>query len=299
MFKFCVGRASLAQLLNDRCTLCCSMIFCVSYLFYLDIILCNTYTKRRLTPCDFLFSFAANGDYDSQRQAISKTHPTNSPTDVRQTQVFHGYPNFPSNHGVGAAIPPSIANNMDSLAGHTGSAQTAVAASVPKTEDEDRKHSLFGDVPEAKRRKFILVDDPDRNSRVRVRVMLDQVNMKELPDQYRKTNSVYPRSYFPIQMQSPPRSAKGSRFFEDDDPDGGPEFDEQATRGRTLVPIPLPGGPDGDITVPKISRAKKGKEIKLNDLGYRMNWSQSRVFAGRTMFLQKAREPISMIKVGA
>lgn len=186
---------------------------------------------------------------------------------------------------------------MDSLAGHSGSVQTPVAASVPKTEDEDRKHSLFGDIPEAKRRKFILVDDPDRNSRVRVRVMLDQVNMKELPDQYRKTNSVYPRSYFPIQMQSPPRSAKGSRFFEDDDPEGGPEDDDQATRGRTLVPVPLPDGNEGEVHVPKISRAKKGKEIKLNDLGYRMNWSQSRVFAGRTMFLQKARETISMIDV--
>lgn len=188
---------------------------------------------------------------------------------------------------------------MDSLAGHNGSAQTAVATSVAKTEDEDRKHSLFGDVPEAKRRKFILVDDPDRNSRVRVRVMLDQVNMKELPDQYRKTNSVYPRSYFPIQMQSPPRSAKGSRFFEDDDPDAGPDDDDQATRGRTLVPVPLPDGAEGEVAVPKIGRAKKGKEIKLNDLGYRMNWSQSRVFAGRTMFLQKARELISTACVPA
>jgi hypothetical protein len=28
----------------------------------------------------------------------------------------------------------------------------------------------------------------------------------------------------------------------------------------------------------------------LNDMGYRMSWSQSRIFAGRTTFLQKARE---------
>lgn len=187
-------------------------------------------------------------------------------------------------------MAPSLTDNMEALAGHNGSAQTAVAASVPKTEEEDRKHSLFGDLPEAKRRKFILVDDPDRNSRVRVRVMLDQVNMKELPDQYRKTNSVYPRSYFPIQMQSPPSSARGNRFFEDDDPEGGAEDDDQATRGRTMVPVPMLDGVEGEVAVPKIGRAKKGKEIKLNDLGYRMNWSQSRVFAGRTMFLQRARE---------
>lgn len=179
---------------------------------------------------------------------------------------------------------------MDSLASRGGPTQTAVAASVSKEEDEDRKHSLFGDIPEAKRRKFILVDDVERNSRVRVRVMLDQVNMKELPDQYRKTNSVYPRSYFPLQMQSPPSSARGNRFFEDDDPDGGPADEDQATRGRTLVRVPMLDGAEGDVAVPKISRAKKNKEKMLNDLGYRMNWSQSRVFAGRTMFLQRARE---------
>ncbi|PBP23482.1 ribosomal protein L24E [Diplocarpon rosae] len=30
------------------------------------------------------------------------------------------------------------------------------------------------------------------------------------------------------------------------------------------------------------------KEVKLNDLGYRMTWHQSRVFADKTVFLQKA-----------
>jgi hypothetical protein len=187
-------------------------------------------------------------------------------------------------------MPPSLADNMDSLASRGGPTQTAVAASSSKEEDEDRKHRLFGDVPEAKRRKFILVEDPEQEKRIRVRVNLDQVNMKELPDQYRKTNSVYPRSYFPLQMQSPPSSARGNRFFEDDDPAGGPEDDEHATRGRTLVRVPMLDGAEGEVAVPKISRAKKNKEKMLNDLGYRMNWSQSRVFAGRTMFLQQARE---------
>lgn len=204
--------------------------------------------------------------------------------------MFHGYPNYPPNHSVGASIAPSIGDNIDSIASRGGPTPTAVAASAPKEEDEDRKHSLFGDIPEAKRRKFILVDDVERNSRVRVRVMLDQVNMKELPDQYRKTNSVYPRSYFPVQMQSPPTSARGNRFFEDDDPDGGPEDDDPATRGRTRVRVPMLDGAEGDVAVPKISRAKKNKEKKLNDLGYRMSWSQSRVFAGRPMFLQRACE---------
>lgn len=232
----------------------------------------------------------ANGDYDSQRLPISKTHPANPPSDIRPSQVFHGYANYPPSHSVGAAIAPSIADNMDSLSNRGGPTQTAIAASVPKEEDEDRKRGVLGDIPAAKRRKFILVDDVERNSRVRVRVMLDQVNMKELPDQYRKTNSVYPRSYFPLQMQSPPSSARGNRFFEDDDPEGGPGDGDYATRGRTLVRVQMLDGAEGDVAVPKISRAKKDKEKFLNDLGYRMNWTQSRVFAGRTIFLQRARE---------
>ena len=237
----------------------------------------------------FGFCLAANGDYDGQRRSVSKIQPTNSPSGVRQSHVFHGYPNFPSASSVSAAIPP-LHDGMDTLNGHNAPNHTAVAASVPKTEDEERKHSLFGDLPEMKRRKFIVVEDTDRNTRVRVRVMLDQVDMAELPDSYRKANSVYPRSYFPVQMQSPPRSARGNRFFEDDDPDGGSLEDEQATLGRTVVPVRLMDGVEGEVAVPKLSRAKRCKEVALNDLGYRMNWSQSRVFADRTMFLQRARE---------
>jgi len=232
-----------------------------------------------------------NGDYDAQRPQITKAHPTNPPGDVRQSQVFHGYPNFPSNPAVGTAIAPPLHDGMEgAMVGHGVSNPTAVAAAVPKTEDEERNTALFGDLPEAKRRKFILVDDPDRNSRVRVRVMLEHVDMNELPDAYRKANSVYPRSYFPIQMQSPPGKARGNRFFDDDDLEGGSKDDGLAVRGRTLVPVPMLDGNEGEVAVPKIGRSKRGKEILLNDLGYRMSWSQSRVFAGRTMFLQRARK---------
>ena len=232
-----------------------------------------------------------NGDYDAQRPQISKPHPSNSPSDVRQSQVFHGYPNFPSNPAVGAAMPPPLHDGIDgSMVHHGVSNPTAIAAAVPKTEDEERNTALFGDLPEAKRRKFILVDDPDRNSRVRVRVMLEHVDMNELPDAYRKANSVYPRSYFPIQMQSPPGKTRSDRFFDDDDPEGGTKDDGQAVRGRTLVPVPMLDGNEGEVAVPRIARSKRGKEILLNDLGYRMSWSQSRVFAGRTMFLQRARK---------
>jgi len=55
-----------------------------------------------------------------------------------------------------------------------------------------------------------------------------------------------------------------------------------------LVPVPMLDGAEGEVAVPKIARNKHDKETVLNDLGYRMSWSQSRVFAGRTLFLQRA-----------
>lgn len=166
---------------------------------------------------------------------------------------------------------------------------SGVPVSKQEQDDEERKVAMFGDLPEGKKRKFILVDDAQRGTRVRVRVTLDSVKMEEMPDSYRKINSVFPRSYFAMQMTSPPASPRGSKVFShEDEPDNesDPSF---PLAGRTTVPVPTL---DGETTVPKprLTRAKRSKEITLNDLGYRMSWSQSRVFAGRTLFLQKSRK---------
>jgi hypothetical protein len=42
--------------------------------------------------------------------------------------------------------------------------------------------------------------------------------------------------------------------------------------------------------LPKLTRSKKRKEQNLNEIGYRMAWSQMRVFDGRPIFLQRARK---------
>jgi hypothetical protein len=47
-------------------------------------------------------------------------------------------------------------------------------------------------------------------------------------------------------------------------------------------------GSEAEVATPRIRKSQRAKEVKLNDLGYRMTWHQSRVFAGRTVFLQKA-----------
>ncbi|CCE26672.1 uncharacterized protein CPUR_00141 [Claviceps purpurea 20.1] len=216
----------------------------------------------------------------------------------------------------------------------TGSA-TAVASTVITAPVPRRKHhrpevetpeGLFPNLPEAKKRKFILVDDSVRGSRLRVRVTLDGVDTNEIPDSFRRSASVFPRSYFPREMQSPPPSPTGRRFFGNDLPDQAGDGGEE-TEGRGLgrrgggsgssgsgsqaVDLAMSmnmsmnmsigmgmgmSGRDGSSCHPgaaalgahRMRKSRRGREIKLNDLAGRMAWLQSRVFAGRPVFLQRA-----------
>lgn len=209
-------------------------------------------------------------------------------SDNRPAQSFPGYAqqNYPAPPNGGASSAPS--NGHDGMASTSVHNSNPLTASAQKDKEEEDKKSLFGDIPEAKKRKFILVDDTLRGSRVRVRVTLDTVDIKEIPDSYRKSNSVYPRSWFPLQMQSPPPSASGSRFFMDDDPDDSDE-NGRTRRSKTMVTVPMVDG-EGEVATPRMRKSQRDKEVKLNELGYRMTWHQSRVFAGRIVFLQRARK---------
>ena len=179
---------------------------------------------------------------------------------------------------------PTQGDGSDHVGSHVAP-HAVPAATTKKDDDEQDNTTLFGDLPEAKRRKFILVDDPQRGTRVRVRVMLDQVRMHEMPDSYRKNNSVYPRSWFATEMQSPGPSPRRGRWADDMDGD-----EEEPNRGRTMVPVPVLDGSDAKVPLPRMTRVKRSREVTLNDLGYRMSWSQSRVFSGRTLFLQRSRK---------
>jgi hypothetical protein len=216
---------------------------------------------------------------------------------MRQTHSFYpSYPAPPSGGLISSAVPSTDGRahvsqrNPARLVATTSATTTATTVGGIADDDEDSSNTrnnvaLFGDLPEAKRRKFILVDDAQRGTRVRVRVMLDQVRMAEMPDSYRKNNSVYPRSWFATEMQSPPTSPRRGRW--PDDVDGS---EAAATMAQTLVPVPTLDGSDAKLPVPRMTRTKRSKEVTLNDLGYRMSWSQSRVFSGRTLFLQRSCE---------
>lgn len=180
---------------------------------------------------------------------------------------------------------------MSHMVSHSGSA--APARRHERTTAEEHE-DLFPNIPEAKKRKFILVEDNVRGNRLRVRVTLEGVDTNEIPDSFRKSSSVYPRSYFPREMQSPPPSATGSHFFPADVEDDGIQETEGREIGRPrpgrMVKAPVGDSRDGEAVVPRTRRTTRAREVKLNDLGYRMAWLQSRVFSGRTVFLQRARE---------
>ncbi|RDH33534.1 ribosomal protein L24E [Aspergillus welwitschiae] len=225
--------------------------------------------------------------------------PGPSPTDIRTAQVFHGYPSYPtpataSGGPRGPSIPPLIRDSgIGSLGRHPTIATSSNRIEEVDDDDDERNPSsdaLFGTLPEGKRRKFILVDDNQRGCRVRVKVMLDQVDMDEIPDSYRMSNAIYPRTYFPVQMRDPGRVVPGNRYIKDHigaDEGDDADDDDSPTVGRVMVPAPQIDG-EGEIAVPRLSRGRRRREVLLNDLGYRMSWSQSRVFAGRMLFLQRS-----------
>ncbi|KAL8355308.1 hypothetical protein RB601_000904 [Gaeumannomyces tritici] len=252
------------------------------------------------------------GDGDSFSDDQHHHHHHQAPTqagsqdDVRHSQTFSGYGGYSGNAPSGSSSIPSIHDTLHHGGGGGGGSSSAVAAARRHSRADDEPEDLFPDIPEAKKRKFILVEDSDRQSRLRVRVTLDGVDTREIPDSFRKNSSVYPRSYFPREMQSPPPSPTGSKFFVDDlgGADDGAAADDDGTtdtegrrasrgassgaRGRSMVKVPMSDGTEGEVAIPRMRRVFRGKEVRLNDLGFRMAWLQSRVFAGRTIFLQRA-----------
>lgn len=201
---------------------------------------------------------------------------------MRQAHVFTGYPN----QGYPASAP---GGSLSHMAPHSSS---TIPTKRGRGTDTDEHDDLFPNMPEAKKRKFILVEDNLRGSRLRVRVTLEGVDTNEIPDSFRKGASVYPRSFFPREMQSPAPSATGSHFFPDDIQDDmhqDTEGREVSRRGTTRnVKGPVGEGREQEFSVPQMRKTRRGTEVKLNDLGYRMAWLQSRVFSGRTVFLQRA-----------
>ncbi|KAI5204229.1 hypothetical protein E4T39_03669 [Aureobasidium subglaciale] len=182
-----------------------------------------------------------------------------------------------------------------SLSFSTGSDSSAADSRTQfKAEEHAKTMPLFGDVPEARRRKFILVDDSLRGTRVRVHVELDNIRLDEMPDFHLHKNSVFPRQFYPRQVHSTsssPRSSEdlhGSAHTKTED-------DPTTLEGESFVNVPLLDGSQTELPIPRISKHLQLKECALNELGYRMSWRQAKTFSERTLFMQKSRKWIPFL----
>ena len=224
------------------------------------------------------------------RHGHGTAHPDlSSPNQPRYAHNF--YPQYAPPQSMPGAAPPALPPVHDSMVGLPHSPGIARPLKRAHDEDDDEKRALFGELPDAaKRRKFILVEDQQRGTRVRVRAELDLLNMDDMPDAHLKVNAVYPRSYYPRQMSSPPGSPSGRERWDDEDDEAEGVSGTLPTRGKTMVTVSLMDGGETQMAVPRMTKSRRDKEVKLNNLGYLMAWGQARTFSGRTLFLQRSCE---------
>ena len=234
------------------------------------------------------FVLIVNGDYD-QRQQLSKP----SPASIRPSNIFHGNPAYPTPpNPYAAAMPPQLSNGIDQLPAHTTvSASTTMDNKneelSPSPETKPGHTCLPGKPPEVRQSKYFNVEDPERsNHKVRVRLALHDCPIHEVPDDFRKRHSVYPRSWFPAQIQLSPSSRESrGRFLQERD---DTEVKDEGVIGTTLVQVPMLEGREGDLKVPGLGRQARDKEEQLNEMGYRISWNQRKLFADRVLFLQQS-----------
>ena len=182
---------------------------------------------------------------------------------------------------------------MDHLASHT--IITASTAMDTKKEEQsaspDKKievDTVPGKSRKGKESKYFSIEDPERSGhKVRVKLALQECLLHEAPDSFLKLNSVYPRSYFPTQMQLSPssRPARGRFLHDRDDVGMTYQDDELAT---TTISVPLVEGRETELSVPALGRKKRKRDDELNEMGYRISWDQRKAFPDRLLFLQQA-----------
>lgn len=290
------SRRRLPKLAVAHCTLCCSFDFRL-HLMNTPPVFRFAYTPmQHIIPSSHANHSSlhlAGNEYSSAtghpNQSTHEQSDLSSPPTGRYAQSF--YPSYPQQPGVGGSSMPSVHDTMDPMHSQA-SALATPARDWVKKEDEEHKRNLFGDVPESKRRKFILVDDNQRGTRVRVRVMLEQVKMDDMPDAHLRINAVYPRSYFPRQMRSPPGSPGARGNWDDEDDEGDEGQQPLPSQGKTLVPVSLMDGSEAKLPVPRMTRSRRNKEVALNELGYRMSWGQARTFNGICHLISTSLDPI-------
>lgn len=193
-------------------------------------------------------------------------------------------------------MSPQMHHGMGGLSDHAAvPASTGMSTKREASTSPGRKYSnVFNDIPDAKKRKFVVVNDAENgNKGVRVRFNLNEVDIEEIPDSYREKNSMFPRSWYPVQMQLSPgsRADRRGRFVESRDEDVEDGDDGEALHvGHAMVKVPMLEGREGKLKVPGLGRRAKRREERLNEMGYRLIWGARKVMSDRVVFAQKSCE---------
>lgn len=135
--------------------------------------------------------------------------------------------------------------------------------SPPSPDQKSEHRSLIGR-SDGKQRKVFTVNDPDLSGhKVRVKMALPEVNIQQVPDSYRKNSSMYPRSWYSVQMQLSP-SSRGStgRFLEERD-EAGAEEDAREQVGTTVFKVPMLEGRACELKLPGLGKRARRKDEQI------------------------------------
>jgi hypothetical protein len=171
---------------------------------------------------------SASASASAPRQQPPPGHQISSPTDLRQGQVFTGYPAYPPSSAAGSSMAPSSYNPMDPL-GRPGGAGTMISA--PSSSIRETQNPLTDYVPESRKRKIEEVDDHHHSDRVRMGMQFNQDGNTISPSSYRNYPD-FPRSSYPPQMPAPATAGQLKQF-------AFAEEEEPSTIVRTAVKVPM------------------------------------------------------------
>ena len=245
-------------------------------------------------------SSVTNTRYDP-RPPPNKPHPGEPPTHQRPSNVFHGYSAYPLQPNLGAvAVAPPLPNSMEPHLAPQAVSSTPVSAafapSRPPSSAARPDHALSSIpqnlsrlYPNRTGKSFINVSDPGhghKSDKVRVKLDLSDMDTDEIVDDIRMRNCVYPRSFSPRQIADSPQVQKmrEARNFEQEGDEPG-----SVGIGQTLVRVETLDG-EAEVPVPRLGKRVRQKDQILNDLGYRISYSQIRRYYGRVSFLQRSCE---------
>jgi hypothetical protein len=156
------------------------------------------------------------------------------------------------------------------------------ASKTTEAHNGEAGQDIFGG-PLVPNRRQVLVENFHKADKTRVTMAFEKCKMEELPDSHLKANAVFPRSYFPRSMVSPPASPRGrvvGRWDDFDDGSAMPPNEGMPVMSTSLVAVPLLDGSVSHLSVPRMTTSRRAKEFGLNELSQKLSWTRSQLLSG-------------------